>query len=145
MIAATGGLVLALLASTGTSHGAAAATCGLGSEYQVLSVSPLRRPIETGGYGGTVNELLRGADIRVAARPGLTQEWLERRIEGQVAAGECRFGTDRVHVDVLSEGETFIVRVTSIDMGPSVQRLPSKAPDERAAKQILQSALELTK
>ena len=75
---------------------AAAEPCKLGTDYTVTSVAPSLRPTETGGYGGTVNPLLRGADIAVAPQPGLTAEWMEQRLEAQVAAGECNFGTDQV-------------------------------------------------
>ena len=134
---------MAALVFVGVSHAAAAQACSLGTDYQITSVSPYRRPVETGGYGGTVNPVLRGADIRVAARPGLTAEWLERQLEAQFAAGVCQLATGPVDVDVLSEGDAFIVRVTGIYDGPGVTRLSARNPDERAAQEILRRAQEL--
>ena len=90
IVAMAGGLIALL---TGAASSAAPQqACSLGTEYPVVSVSPYKRQAETGGYGGTVNRVLRGADIRVAAQPGLTAEWLQRQLEAQVAAGECQLG-----------------------------------------------------
>ena len=112
MVAAAGGF-MALLASAGASR-AAAEPCKLGTEYRVTSVAPYQRPTETGGYGGTVNPVLRGADIEVAAQPGLTAEWLERRLEAQVAAGECNFGVGPGLRRRDAGGRHILVRVTSM-------------------------------
>ena len=106
VVAVAGGF-MALLASAGASS-AAAEPCVLDTEYPVTSVAASLRPTETGGYGGTAIPLLRGADIRVAAQPGLTAEWLERRLEAQVAAGECQFGADQVFVEVMPGSEELV-------------------------------------
>jgi hypothetical protein len=141
VVAVAGGF-MALLASAGASS-AAAEPCVLGTVYPVTSVASSSRPVETGGYGGTVNPLLRGADIRVAAQPGLTAEWLERRLEAQVAAGECQFGADQVFVEVVPVSEELVVRVTSSYEGPGVARFPDSKPDRQAASEILRRAREL--
>ena len=141
VIAAGAGFV-ALLASAGFSR-AATEPCSLGADSEVTLVSPYSRPVETGGYGGTVNPELRGADIWVAARPGLTQEWLQRKVEAQVATGACQFGTDKVSIEVLGESDVFVVRVTSTYQGPGVTRLPTTQPAHRAANEILRHARAL--
>jgi hypothetical protein len=141
IVAAAGG-VMALLASVGVGR-AAAAPCALGTDYRVTSVQASLRPTENGGYAGTAIPLLRGADIEVAAQPGLTAEWLERRLEAQVAAGECNFGTDRAHVEVIPGSDHLLVQVTSMYEGPGVTRLPDRRPDEKAATEILRRAREL--
>jgi len=137
-VAAAGGL-MALLLSAGAAS--AAEACKLGTEYQVTSVAAYKRPVETGGYGGTVTPVLRGAEIRVAAQPGLTAEWMERKLEAQVATGECTFGVTRANVDVVSEGDNFIVRVTNREEIGALNR--PTAADERAAAEILSRASEL--
>jgi len=141
MVVAAGG-VMALLASVGASR-AAAEPCKLGTEFPVTSVQASLRPTETGGYGGTVNPLLRGADIKVAPQPGLTAEWMEKRLEAQVAAGECSFGTDQVYVSVIPGSDHLLVRVTSMSEAPGVTRMSDRQPDERAATEILRRAREL--
>jgi hypothetical protein len=142
MVAAAGGF-MALLVSAGASRAAAAEPCKLGTEYTVTSVGPSLRPTETGGYGGTVNPLLRGADIKVAPQPGLTAQWMEERLAAQVAAGECNFGTDQVYVAVIPGSDHMLVRVTSMYEGPGVTRLSDRKPDQRAATEILRRAREL--
>jgi hypothetical protein len=141
-IVAAGG-VMALLASAGASSAAAAEPCKLGTDYTVTSVAPSLRPTETGGYGGTVNPMLRGADIEVAPQPGLTAEWMEQRLEAQFAAGECNFGTDQVYVDVIPRSDHMLVRVTSMSEGPGVTRMSDRKPDIKAANEILRRAREL--
>ena len=141
IVAAAGG-VMALLASAGVSS-AAGEPCKLGTEYTVTSVEASLRPTETGGYGGTVNPLLRGADVKVAPQPGQTAEWMEQRLEAQVAAGECNFGTDQVYVDVIPGSDHMLVRVTSMYEGPGVTRVSDRKPDQKAATEILRRAREL--
>ena len=135
---------MAVLASAGASS-ASAEPCVLDNAFPVTSVAPFSRPTETGGYAGTVTPLLRGADIRVAAQPGLTAEWLERRLEAQVAASECQLGADPVFVEVVPVGEELVVRVTATDEGPGVTRLKDTRPDQRAANEILRRAQQLTR
>jgi hypothetical protein len=141
MVAAVGGF-MALLVSVGASS-AAAEPCKLGTEYRVTSVQASLRPTETGGYAGTAIPLLRGADIKVAPQPGLTAEYMEQRLDAQVAAGECNFGTDLVHVEVIPGSDHLLVQVTSMNEGPGVTRLPDRKPEQRAATEILRRAQEL--
>jgi len=142
VVAAAGGL-MALLASAGASRAAAAEPCKLGTQFTVTSVAASLRPTETGGYGGTVNPLLRGADIEVAPQPGLTAQWMEQQLQAQVAAGECNFGTDQVYVGVIPGGDHMLVRVTSMSEAPGVTRMSDRRPDEKAATEILRRAREL--
>jgi hypothetical protein len=141
MVAAAGGF-MALLATVGASR-AAAEPCKLGTEFRVTAVQASLRPTETGGYGGTVNPLLRGADIEVAPQPGLTAQWMEQRLEAQIAAGECNFGAGQVYVNVIPGNDHMLVRVTSMDEGPGVTRMSDRKPDERGASEILRRAREL--
>jgi hypothetical protein len=123
---------VALIALSGSAEASTAAgdLCGLGREYQVISVVADRTTIDTGGFAPDYARL-RGAEIRVAAEPGLTREWLERKLESQIATGQCQFGVADADVDVVSADGSFIVRVGSTD--------------ERAAKDILRRARELTR
>ena len=134
MAAAVSGAV----AVSASSSALAEEQCLLGSKYPVSSVEPYRTNKNTGGYGDGYQPVLRGADIRVPAQPGLTGEWLERQLEGQVAAGICQFGLGVavLSVEVLPMGEDFVVRVknTNYRMGTH---------DERPGKEILRRANEL--
>ena len=113
-----------VLAGSAGSSAVAAEQCVLGTDYQVRSVEPYKVMYgPDGSYYDRVNPVLRGAEVRVAAQPGLTQEWLDRKLEAQVMAGICQFGAANVEVDVLSMGDEFAVRLTS--------------PDRRAAPEIL--------
>ena len=93
-----------MLASAGPSA-AAAEQCKLGYEIPGELGCAISEADRDGRLRRTVNPVLRGADIKVAAQPGLTAEWLERQLEAQVAAGECQFGIDQVAVDVLPMGD----------------------------------------
>jgi hypothetical protein len=119
----------ALLASAG-SHAVAQEQCVLGTDYPVRSVSAHRVMYgPDGSYYDRVNPVLRGAEVRIAAEPGLTQEWLERRVEAQLMAGICELGARQVEVDVLSMGDEFAVRLTSSDQGAANEIL-RQARDE---------------
>lgn len=143
-VAAAGGFV-AFLASAGVSN-AAGEKCVLGTEYQVTSVDPYRRAVENGGYADNGNLVLLGADIHVAARPGLTAEWLERKLQAQVAAGECQFGVANPGIRVLPAEETLIVRVTSAGKDvPGIPRVTLREASERVAVDILNQARTLAK
>ena len=105
-----------VLAGSVGSSAVAAEQCVLGTDYQVRSVAPYKVTYgPDGSYYDRVNPVLRGAEVRVAAEPGLTQEWLDRKIEAQLMAGICQFGATNVDVDVLSMGDEFAVRLTSAD------------------------------
>lgn len=120
-------LALATAASTGA-RGAETSRCSLGDKYFVRSVAPYQTQ-EDAGY--TVYKQFRGAELFVPAQPGMTQEWLQRVLSFQVAAGECDFGVRSPRVSVLSSGGGFSVRVS--------------ADDERFAAEILRRAEQLVK
>jgi hypothetical protein len=94
-------------------------SCSLGGKYQVTSVAPYR----VTGTGYYTTPILRGAEIGVAAQPGLTSEWLQKTLQDQVATGACDFGAPDVSVQVMSAGPGFSVMLTN--------------PNERTAGQIL--------
>ena len=108
--------VFGVLAVSAGSSAVGAEQCVLGTDYPVRSVSAYRVMYGPDGtYYDRVNSVLRGAEVRIAAEPGLTQEWLARKIEGQLAAGICEFGASKVDVDVLSLGGEFVVLLTISD------------------------------
>jgi len=118
------GLALALV--TAVAAGARAEEfnrCSIGGKYQARSVQPF---VTTEDAGYTTIQRFRGAEMFVAAQPGLTREWLQRVLTDQIASGECNFGVQDASVTVLSAGGGFSVRVTG--------------RDERAAAEILRNA-----
>ena len=122
---------VALAVVTAVSAGAQAGQfdrCSIGGKYNVRSVLPFST-YEDAGY--TSYRQFRGADVFVAAQPGLTREWLQRVLTYQIANGECDFGVHDVSVSVLSAGGGFSVRLSG--------------PDERAAGEILRNAQLLVK
>jgi hypothetical protein len=130
---ATLGIVAALAFATaagarGEDKPAAASAdrCPIGGVYRVTSVTPDQHREQ--GYAPEVVRL-RGADIVVAAQPGLTREWLQRSVERGVATGDCNFGARDLKVSVVSAGDTFEVRLTTAD--------------ERAAREVLRRAQQL--
>jgi hypothetical protein len=94
--------------------------CGVAGSQRITAVTPHRVAEQAYGEGVT---RLRGADVHVAAQPGLTQEWLERSVQQSIAHGDCDLGVQNVTVTVLSEGDGFDVQLTT--------------PDEKAAKELL--------
>ena len=104
------------------------ALCGLGSYYQVTSVQAYRT---SEGAGYIADPRLRGAEVTVAAQPGLTREWLQRTLATEIAQGVCSFGPAKVAVDVSSAGGGFSVLLTG--------------SDERAGREILEHAQQLAK
>jgi hypothetical protein len=128
--------VTGVVAVSASSSAFAEEQCLLGSKYPVNSVEPYRTNKNVGGYGDGYQQVLRGADISIAAQPGLTAEWLERQLEGQVAAGICQFGLAAVSVEVLPMGEDFVVRVKNTNYRVGTH-------DERPGKEILRRANEL--
>jgi hypothetical protein len=121
------GLALALV--TAVSAGARADqvnSCSVGGKFQARSVQPY---IVTEDAGYTTIRTFRGAELFVAAQPGLTKEWLQRVLTDQVASGDCNFGVHDVTVSVLSAGGGFSVRLTG--------------HDERAAGEILRNAQQM--
>lgn len=102
------------------------AQCGLANRFQVTSVKPYQ-PVQHEGYADITR--LRGADLHVAAKPGLTREWLQRTVEDAVAKGDCGLGLRNVTVDVQPAGDAFDVYLSS--------------SDERTAHEILNRAQQL--
>jgi len=125
-------VVVALSAALGASvrerPAAAAEACALGGKYFARSAQPYSAHED---YGYTSVTEFRGADVFVPAQPGLTQEWLQRVLTYQVAAGECDFGARDPKVTVLSSGGGFSVRITG--------------GDEKAAGEILRHAQQLVR
>ena len=94
--------------------------CGVTGNQRITAVTANRVAEQTYGEGLM---RLRGADLHVAAQPGLTREWLQRSVEHSIASGDCDLGVRNVTVTVLSEGDGFDVQLTT--------------PDEKAAKELL--------
>ena len=88
----------------------------------------LRYVVDVNG-GWTTYREFRGAELFVPAQPGLTQEWLQRVLSYEIAAGDCNFGVRDARVSVLSDGSGFQVRISGAD--------------ERAAGEILRHAEQL--
>src|SRR3954451_11377444 len=120
-------LALGTLASGGA-RAAEAGRCSLGNKYMVRSVNPYMT-FEDAGY--TSWQQFRGAEVFVPAQPGLTNEWLQRVVTYEIAAGQCDFGTRSVTVSVLSAGPGFSVRLAG--------------GNDRAAAEILRRARDLVK
>jgi hypothetical protein len=97
-----------VLAVSMSATAAAAEPCSLGTKYHVSSVVPYRA---NENLGLIYETKLRGAEIRVEAAPGLTQEWLQSRVQTQIANGECDFGDSSVKVHVVSMGDQFSVQL----------------------------------
>lgn len=104
---------------------APAARCGLG-EYSAFSVSPLRTD-ENFGLGNYT--VLKGAQFYVAAKPGLTAEWLTVIVQRELARLQmdadqaCRPNVRNVQVSVAPAGGGFWVFLS--------------APDARSAARLL--------
>jgi hypothetical protein len=121
---------VALAATAVLSRGAGAAPanlCGLGGRYTVRSVAPYEATEEPGSTGFAQ---LRGAELIVPAQHRLTQEWLQRLVSYQLAAGECDFGVPGATVSVLPSGSAFQVRIAGRDEKDGAQIL-------RRAQQLL--------
>ncbi|HKU40133.1 MAG TPA: hypothetical protein VJR89_18365, partial [Polyangiales bacterium] len=59
---------------------------------------------------------LRGAQLYVPARPGLTAEWLSQRVQSELAsAGSCRPSVPGVQVQVVSAGTGFWIVLSTGD------------------------------
>jgi hypothetical protein len=136
MVIRTIGAAVALALTMMTSAGAAEPVrstadrghCSLADRTFIQSVKPLYSN-EDAGY--TAYRQFRGAEVLVPAQPGLTAEWLERVFTSEVAAGQCDLGTSKVHVQVLSAGGGFSVRLSS--------------DDEKGAAQILRHTQQMVK
>lgn len=78
------------------------------SQYGPSSVAPYGAEVNA-GYG-TYSQL-RGAQVFVPAREGLTQQWLMLQVERSLSAGACRPSVGDVHVQVASAGNGFWVQL----------------------------------
>lgn len=88
-------------------------------EHHVTKVTPYRINEQ---YGKASVQRLRGASIFVQAEPGLTGEWLQLKLQRQLAAmrgsasmPDCVFDLDKVRVRVESGGTGFWVRIIAAD------------------------------
>jgi hypothetical protein len=97
-----------------------ATSAGVLSDYHVVSVTPYyeqKTPIKT-----SWNEL-RGATVRVEARPGLTAEWLQLRLNREIGApfySETAVANDPLAVSgvsarVVSVSDGFLVTIAAKD------------------------------
>jgi hypothetical protein len=121
-----GALVLSV--SIAASVGPVGEQCNLGTKYHVSSVAPYR---VTENLGFVEETKVRGADVRVEAAPGLTQVWLQSRLQTQIDNGECDLGVRNVTVNVFPAGDHFSVQLSG--------------PDDHAAHEILSHAQQLMK
>lgn len=81
------------------------------SKYDASSVAPYKAE-ENFGYGTYTK--LRGAQLFVPAREGLTEQWLTREVQGALSArseGTCKPNVDGVKVQVVSAGPGFWVQL----------------------------------
>lgn len=122
---------LLLAASAVQARGDAATDQCVFEKYAVSSVAPFRAE-ENFGYGTYTR--LRGAQLFVPAREGLTAEWLELSVQQSLAKAAgiadgspaCKPVVPAVRVQVVSAGSGFWVQLT--------------AADERAAEALLKWA-----
>jgi hypothetical protein len=121
----------ALVPTVSFADNASPGPCLLG-DHKVLSVAPYKvegRYV----YPGNGAHELRGAQIYLAAEPGLTAEWLqltlERRLgamKGQPPMPDCAFDVENLRVEVVPAGPGFWVRLI--------------APDEKTGEEVLRRA-----
>jgi len=94
----------------------------------VLSVTP--RWVEE--INGKRTRYLAGVDVRIAAEPGMTAEYLtvqaQRAAAGHQAAGSV-FGVDGSRIEVRSTGDGFVLHFT--------------APDAKRAEELVRRAQRL--
>jgi len=86
--------------------GAAADSCVF-TQYGATSVAPYRAD-ENFGYGSYTQ--LRGAQLFVPAREGLTEQWLTLQVQRNLNA-TCQPGVSDVRVQVVSAGNGFWVQL----------------------------------
>jgi hypothetical protein len=110
---------LLLAASAAQARGNAEDQCVF-EKYAVTSVAPFRAE-ENYGYGTYTR--LRGAQLYVPAREGLTAEWLQLSIQQALAkqagvtngATSCQPAVPNVQVQVVSAGGGFWVQLGAAD------------------------------
>ncbi len=105
----------ALAPATSFAASAVESPCVLDS-YQVLEVHPYRVNTQ---LGKPAVARLRGAEIYVHARPGVTAEWLRHEIaESMVRTPgmpDCVISVEAARVQVTSRGHGYVVRVIAPD------------------------------
>ena len=99
-------------------------------EHHIVSVAPYQVEERS---GHNVFQQVRGAQIFIAAEPGLTAEWLQLNLQrhvtamqGPAAMPDCAFDLSNVRVDVASAGSGFWVRLI--------------APDTKSGEELLRRA-----
>jgi hypothetical protein len=58
---------------------------------------------------------LRGADVFIAARPGLTAEWLRHQLQPRTGAAGCALDVAHAEITVASDGPGFLVTIRGRD------------------------------
>lgn len=93
-------------------------------QYAAISVAPMS--VED-NYGMGTHSRLGGAQVFIAAQPGLTAEWLNLSVQRELAKlnadTQCRPSVRGIQVSVISAGDGFWVQMS--------------APNERSAKALL--------
>jgi hypothetical protein len=112
-------LCMALTASAGSALAApeapAAKDACIFSRYQASTVAPFNGE-ENYGYGSYTS--LKGAQVFVPAREGLTEQWLAREVQGALASdtmASCQPTVRNVQVHVVSAGPGFWVQLSAAD------------------------------
>jgi hypothetical protein len=85
------------------------------SRYQASTVAPFNGE-ENYGYGSYTS--LKGAQVFVPAREGLTEQWLAREVQAALAshgAASCQPTVRDVRVQVVSGGTGFWVQLIAAD------------------------------
>lgn len=95
-----------LASSAAVSYAASPDSCVL-SRYDASSVAPYRAE-ENVGYG--TYSTLKGAQVFVPAREGLTEQWLLREVQTALATS-CKIPARDVKVQVTSAGTGFWVQL----------------------------------
>jgi hypothetical protein len=108
---------LLLASSVAQARGNAAADQCVFEKYAASSVAPFRAE-ENYGYGSYTK--LRGAQIFIPAREGLTAEWLQLSVQNALAktagpANSCQPSVPAVQVQVVSAGPGFWVQLGVAD------------------------------
>ena len=104
---------LLLTASTGAASTKDAPSQCVFKEYGALSALPYKVE-ENFGYG--TYPMLRGAQLYVQAREGLTAEWLTLQVQRALsssAEGACKPNVSGVQVSVASFGAGFWIRLST--------------------------------
>jgi hypothetical protein len=108
---------LLLASSVAQAGGNAAADQCVFEKYAASQVAPYRAE-ENYGYGSFTK--LRGAQIFVPAREGLTREWLQLSVQNALASSanapaSCQTNVPAVQVSVVSAGAGFWVQLGAAD------------------------------